>query len=65
MEQRNLRVRVFTSFEEEAEAEYLRRSEQSPEERINEFAILQERCWGKKWTSQRIVPVGSFERVSW
>ncbi len=57
MEHRNVTCRVFSSFEEEAEAEYLRRSEQSPEDWINEFAILQERCWGEKWTSQTIVPV--------
>jgi hypothetical protein len=65
MVQKDVAYRVFSSFEEEAEAECLRRSEQSPEDRINEFAILQERCWGEKWTSQKMVPVVSFERVRW
>jgi hypothetical protein len=64
MVQRDVTYRVFSSFEEEAVAECLRRSEQSPEDRINEFAILQERCWGEKWTSQKMVPVVSFERGS-
>lgn len=65
MKQRNLSVQIFRSFEEEATAEYIRRSNQSPAERMNEFAVLQERCFGRKWTSNRIENVVSFEKVVW
>jgi hypothetical protein len=60
-----MKVQIFNSFEEESKAEYQRRSEQSPRERIHEFAVLQERVWGKKWTNKKIEPVVSFEKVRW
>jgi len=56
---------IFTSFEDENRAERMRRARMSPEERCREFAYLQERQWGKKWTSQRILKKVSFEKVSW
>ena len=62
---KNLNIKIFSSFEEEAEAEYKRRAEQSPQERMKEFAILQERCWGEKWTNSKIEHVVSFEEVTW
>lgn len=65
MKQRKMTFQVFTSFEEEAKAEYSRRSKQSTQERIHEFSILQERCWGEKWTNQKIKHIVSFEKVSW
>ncbi len=65
MPQRNLNIKVFNSFEEEEAAEYKRRSEQSPQERMKEFAILQERCWGDKWTKSKIEHVVSYEKVDW
>ncbi len=65
MKDRNIKVEIFSSFEEESEAEYQRRNNQSPWERIHEFSILQERCWGDKWTKNKIEPVVSFEEVSW
>jgi hypothetical protein len=65
MENQKLHVEVFSSFEEEMKAEYQRRSAQSPQDRIREFSILQEQCWGGKWTSTKIEPVVSYEKVSW
>ena len=62
---RDLNIKVFNSFEEEAESEYRRRAQQSPQERMKEFAILQERCWGEKWTKSKIEHVVSFEEVDW
>lgn len=65
MERRIQTVNVYGSFAEEAEAENLRRSKQSPQERIHEFAILQERCWGEKWTHQALSREITFEIVRW
>jgi hypothetical protein len=65
MENQKLKVEVFSSFEEEMKAEYQRRSAQSPQDRIREFSILQERCWGEKWTNSKIELVVSYEKVGW
>lgn len=65
MEDRKLKVQIFSSLEEEAKAEYQRRNDQSPQERIQEFSVLQERFWGENWTSRKIDPVVSFEKVTW
>ena len=65
MEKRNLKIQFFSSFEEESIAEYKRRSSQSYTERMNEFAQLQERCWGKAWTKEKMKKIVSFEKVAW
>ncbi len=65
MKNRKLNINLYNSLEEEASAEYKRRSEQTNEERMKEFSILQERCWGEKWTKSKIEPVVSFEMVTW
>jgi hypothetical protein len=65
MEYRNLSFKVFNSLEEEAESEYQRRSEQSHQDRIHEFSLLQERCWGEKWTQSKLDPIITFEKVTW
>ncbi len=65
MDKRNLNIQFFDSFEDEARAEYDRRSKQTSEERMKEFSILQQRCWGEKWTKNRIESHVSFEEVSW
>ncbi|MBD3320469.1 MAG: hypothetical protein GF350_05160 [Chitinivibrionales bacterium] len=65
MKDRGMKIQIFRSYEEEAKAEYQRRSDQSPEERIHEFSVLQERFWGEKWTSSKMEPVVSFEKVTW
>jgi hypothetical protein len=41
-------IRVFRSFEEENEAEYRRLAGMTPDERLEEFTVLQERAWGEK-----------------
>jgi len=65
MENRNITFKVFNSFEEESEAEYQRRSDQSPHDRILEFSELQNRCWGEKWTNGKLEHLITFEKVNW
>ena len=65
MPQRSMKIAVFASFAEENEAEHRRLAKMTPEQRCQEFAILQERQWGKKWTSEPIVKIATFEKVSW
>ncbi len=65
MKHRNLTIQIFNSFEDETKAESKRRSKQSHTDRMNEFAILQERCWGKRWTTEKIKKTVSFEQVAW
>ncbi|MCP5047040.1 MAG: hypothetical protein GY940_07695 [bacterium] len=62
---RDMPIEVFSSIEEENLAEYRRRARMTPMERMEEFAILQERVWGNKWTKEPIVKVISFEKISW
>lgn len=65
MKKRNLTIQVFNSFEEEARAEYARRSQQTPNERMKEFSALQAICWGDKWTNSKMEHQVSFEKVAW
>ena len=58
-------VRVYTSFEEQEKAEIDRRSAMSIQERLNEFAIIQQRAWGKAWTDDPIRKKVSFEFLDW
>lgn len=58
-------VRVFSSFEEENAANHRRYAEMSPEERLREFAVLQARVWGDRWTSIPMVKTASWERLDW
>ncbi len=62
---RNLKVEIFHSFEEENEAENRRRSQMSIEDRLKEFAILQERRWGSDWATKPIEKVVSYEKTDW
>jgi hypothetical protein len=57
----NTTVRIFTSFEEENRAEHRRLARMTPEERLSEFAVLQERVWGDLWTSLPMKKVASWE----
>ncbi len=66
MTTRNRRdVRFFASFEDENAAEHRRRPNMTPQERLEEFAALQERRWGSSWTSVPMVKKATWERVSW
>jgi hypothetical protein len=58
-------IRFFSSLEEENRFEYKRLASMTPDERLEEFAIIQERAWGKKWTSKPIKKVVSWEKVKW
>jgi len=60
-----LSVKVFSSFEEENRAEHHRIAVLTPKQRLKEFAILQERVWGTKWTKDRILKIASIEKVTW
>jgi hypothetical protein len=62
---RALSVKMFSSFDEENRAEHLRLAALTPNQRLKEFAILQERVWGTRWTEDRIVKTASIEKVTW
>lgn len=63
--QRHLRIRFFSSFEEENAAEHRRLAKMTPRERWREFAVLQERRWGKSWGKIPMVKRVSWERLGW
>ena len=58
------RVQVYRSFAEENEAEVLRRASMSHEERLDEFAAIQERVYGSRW-HEPMRKVASWEYVAW
>jgi len=58
-------VKRFSSFEEENREEHRRLAALTSEQRLNEFAILQERLWGKKWTQDGIVKTVRIEKLEW
>ena len=58
-------VRVYSSFEEENEAEHRRLAAMSHRERIGEAAILQSRRWERSWGLTPIVKTASWERLAW
>jgi hypothetical protein len=60
-----MKMEVFPSFEEENRADRRRRARMTPEERCREFAQLQERAWGKKWTSEPMARKASYEILPW
>lgn len=61
----NKAVKIFGSFEEEEKAESQRRSAMTVSDRLEEFAVIQERVWGDKWTRTPIARKVSFEKVKW
>lgn len=63
--QRDTRVRIFSSFEEENAAEHRRLAKMSPQERLREFAVLQERHWGRGWGDLPMTKKATWEKVSW
>jgi hypothetical protein len=62
---KSLKVQVYNSFEAENKAEYARRKAMTPAQRMHEFALLQERVYGKNWTSEKIKKVVSYELLDW
>jgi len=62
---REVQVTVFSSIEEENEAEYRRLTVMSTEEREREMAALQRRVWGADWAKEPIRKIASAEDLSW
>lgn len=60
-----LKVEVFSSLEDENESEYSRRALMTPDECMEELAVLQERMWGRGWGLRPIEKVVSWERLEW
>ena len=61
---REVKVSIYASFEEENEAESRRRARMTPRERMREFAVIQERTWGKDWHSTPMVKKATWEESS-
>lgn len=57
--------RVFASFDEENECEHDRLASLTPLERWREFAVLQQRVWGERWTGEPMVKTATYETVEW
>ncbi|KAA3612021.1 MAG: hypothetical protein D8M58_19945 [Calditrichaeota bacterium] len=60
---KNKTVKIFSSFEEENEAEQKRRRQMTSEERMREFSVLMDRRWGKDWHSKPIKKIVSYEKI--
>ena len=60
-----LKITVFDSLQEENQVEYKRRADMTPEDRLKEFEILQERVWGPQWTSQSMIKKLRIEKINW
>jgi hypothetical protein len=58
-------VSVFSSIDQENEAEYRRRAKMTPAQRLDEFATLQERLWGRRWTHEPMKRIVSIEKITW
>lgn len=57
------KVKIFHSFEEENLAETHRRKNMPLNEILNNFAILQQRRWGKDWYKKPIVKKAVMEKI--
>ena len=65
MPQRAIKIAVFASLAEENKAEHRRLAMMTPAQRCRELAVLQERHWGRKWTSEPIVKTATVEHLPW
>ena len=63
--ERKIKVRVFSSFEDENAAEHRRLAGMTHDERLREFAVLQSRRWGNAWGQSPMEKQATWERVSW
>lgn len=63
--ERDVRVTVFLSLEDENRAEHCGLAHLTPIRRLEGFAILQERMWGTKWTKYRMIKIATFEKLTW
>jgi len=60
-----MKVQIFDSFESENKAEYARRASMTPEQRMAEFSILQDRAFGVDWHKKKIERCVSCEILDW
>jgi hypothetical protein len=58
-------LKIFFSFKEENDAEHARLAKMSPGKRLQEFAVIQERAWGNKWTHDPMVRTVKIEKIKW
>ena len=58
-------VKIYNSFQAAETANSSRLSLMSIEDRLKEFAVIQQRAWGKRWTETAIVKKITFEDVQW
>jgi hypothetical protein len=56
---------IYSSLEQENDAEYSRRAAMTPDLRLHEFGVIQERAWGSLWTRERMQRIASYEIVTW
>jgi hypothetical protein len=63
---RALRIKIsfFSSFEEENRADYARLRRMTPNQRLDEFAILQERAFGPNWTKNQSKKLPRLKRLN-
>lgn len=62
---RTIKATSFSSFTEENIAEYARRARMTVAERFAEFAVIQERAFGKAWTEAPIERIATMEKLDW
>ena len=62
---RDLKVEIFTSFEDANKADYSRWAKMSPKQRWDELAVLQRRVFGPGWTRRKMKKIASFEKLAW
>jgi hypothetical protein len=58
------KVKLFSSFEDENQYKSERRKKMTVEERLREFAIIQDRRWGSDWRSQPITKKVTIEKTT-
>jgi hypothetical protein len=59
------RIQIFSSIEAENAADLQRNAMMTPQARLDEASLLQERVWGKEWTKKPMKKVVTFEHVEW
>ena len=65
MESADVHIKVFSSFEDENEAEHRRLAAMTPEQRWQEMAVLQGRVWGVDWATKPIERIAHCEVLDW
>ena len=58
-------IKIYNTCNEAEDADSKRISTMSPEERMNEFGVIQARIWGALWTDSKIQKKVSFGPLEW